>query len=132
MTDKILIDRAVLEQAIAAIYGLLTFNTTPDEYAEGRKAKESLRAVLEQPQVEQEPYIWYCPDYGWVWTVEAVVYRGDTDGMIPLYTHPQPPRQPLTDEQIDAIVANYGLNVGDWSKNGASVARAIERAHVIG
>jgi len=131
MCNKILIDRAVLEQALEA------FECHANQYPHMVKgytldAAEAIRAALEQPQVEQEPYIWYCPDNGWVWTVEAVVYRGDTDGMIPLYTHPQPPRQPLTDEQIDAIVANYGLNVGDWSKNGASVARAIERAHVIG
>ena len=40
-------------------------------------------------------------------------------------------RTPLTDEQVYAIVANHSLNVGNWSKNGASVARAVERAHNI-
>lgn len=41
-------------------------------------------------------------------------------------------RQPLTDARVAAIVANYCLNVGDWTRNGESVARAIERAHGIG
>lgn len=40
-------------------------------------------------------------------------------------------RQPLTDARVAAIVANYCLNVGDWTRNGESVARAIERAHGI-
>lgn len=39
--------------------------------------------------------------------------------------------RPLTDEQIAKIVENYRLNVGDWTRNGTSVARAIERAHGI-
>jgi len=41
-------------------------------------------------------------------------------------------RKPLTDARVAAIVANYCLNVGDWTRNGESVARAIERAHGIG
>lgn len=45
---------------------------------------------------------------------------------------PQPAQQPLTDARVAAIVANYCLNVGDWTRNGESVARAIERAHGIG
>jgi hypothetical protein len=51
-----------------------------------------------------------------------------------LFIQPQAARQdePLADEQVSEIVANHCLNVGDWAKNGASVARAIERAHGIG
>jgi hypothetical protein len=41
-------------------------------------------------------------------------------------------RKPLTDARVAAIAANYCLNVGDWTRNGESVARAIERAHGIG
>lgn len=32
----------------------------------------------------------------------------------------------LTDEERSAIVQNFSLNVGDWTENGDSVARAIE------
>ena len=47
----------------------------------------SYRRKFEQPQVEQEPVAWLHAD-------------GKHQ---PLYTHPQPKREPLTDEQIDAI-----------------------------
>jgi len=34
----------------------------------------------------------------------------------------------LTDEEIREIVSNLQLNVGDWNRNGMSVANAIEAA----
>ena len=76
--------------------------------------------VVKQPQGEQEPFTvlvrkrsWFkntweaapCgfPDYGKAWA----------DERINVYTHPQPPRQPLTDEQIGEIDGwfsnEYGL-----------------------
>ena len=48
-----------------------------------------------------------------------------TQGMTPVYTSP-PQRQPLSDEQIEAIANEYG--VGGWI---CDFARAIEAAHGI-
>ena len=47
--------------------------------------------VVEQPQVEQEPYLWYDENSGNTWTPGAVKDRGDTCGLVPLYDRPQPP-----------------------------------------
>lgn len=44
----------------------------------------------------------------------------------PLYTHPQPKREPLTDEELDAVMFSVGL-----SCTAKDVARAIEAAHNI-
>lgn len=101
MTDKILIDRSVIEQALEAFEAW---------DARGRlRVMNALRAALEQPQVEQEPYLWHDPVRDQFWNREDAQYM-DMSGTIPLYTHPQPPRQPLTDEQIGEIVALKELN----------------------
>ena len=72
----------------------------------------SYRRKFEQPQVEQEPVAWLHAD-------------GKHQ---PLYTHPQPKREPLTDEQIDAIMTPLTRGVPySWR----AFARAIEQAHNI-
>ena len=48
---------------------------------------------------------------------------------VPLYTHPQPKREPLTVGQINRLIADGKLPL---SGNPYEVARAIERAHGIG
>jgi hypothetical protein len=79
---------------------------------------EALRAALAEP--EQEPVAW-MNGYGDVVNYKCVMYS------TPLYTQP-PQRQPLTDEEIDAM----------WNQHRASpnwlvdLTRAIERAHGIG
>ena len=121
MTDKIAIDRSVVEQALEA----LEFSETPShrtQYEVEVSASIALRAALGQPQVEQEPAIY--PEEAFDMGLEA----------IPYYTHPQPPRQPLTDEQIaqavrwlyqDHRAAKMGL------QDDIAVARALEAAHGI-
>lgn len=44
------------KQAIDAINGLLTFNTTPNEYKNGRDARDALRAALVQPLAKDQIY----------------------------------------------------------------------------
>lgn len=95
--------------------------------------KES--SAVQQPRGEQEPFTvlvrkrsWLAnqweaaprgfPDYGRSWADERVN----------VYTHPQPPRQPLTDEQIDALAVDDDL----LPLSHLEFARAIERAHGIG
>ena len=100
------------------------------EYAQGgntwigdqsRKAIESLRAALAQPEPEPFGYLWPTgrhPEFRFT----QQKFNG-VDGT-PVYTSP-PQRKPLTEEEIAQI---------DW-KNGETLhdfARAIERAHGIG
>ena len=67
----------------------------------------------------------------WDWLVEQFKTVKTTISMRPLYTHPQPPRQPLTDEQI--IDLGPGQPDAVWSyEDQLYFARAIERAHGIG
>ena len=48
--------RKAAEQAVEAIRGLLTFNTTAKEFAAGRAASAALRAALAEPTVPSD-----CP-----------------------------------------------------------------------
>ena len=125
---KILVDKAVIEQALDALFMYKPI-VTGVTFQHGLDATKALRAVLEQPQVEQEPVAWMD-------TETRILYDHDTNEVdqhhgfkptVPLYTRPQPPRQPLTDEQI--ICAVYG-DTGGYSY--IEFARAIEAAHGIG
>lgn len=104
-----------------------------------------------QPQVEQEPVAYYVMNGAALFQLfrsksqaDALAYdlqkRHDVSGspahfhVVPLYTRPQPPRQPLTDEQINnhRLALPYdGEDLPDpWDfKQGV---RAAERAHRIG
>ena len=100
---------------------------------------------LEQPQSvtdchqsqqkgEQEPLFWYRPRSDGMYEgplhksqIERV--RKESGGWVPLYTHPQPKREPLTVGQINRLIADGKLPL---SGNPYEVARAIERAYGIG
>ena len=90
--------------------------------------------VVEQPQGEQEPVAWLFQHEETGLTelvdVQQVEWGFGKNNprwqkIGPVYTHQHPPRQPLTDEQIDAV---YGDTVG---YSYIEFARAIERAHGI-
>ena len=144
MTDKILIDRAVVEQALKLL-DALSYDENYDydgcfqhwaDYARPEKLALQFRAALEQPQVEQELAAevgvigWknHLPNSGTVVHWTALMPPLGTK----LYTHPQPPRQPLTDEQIARAwaVASGEHNASSSVKR--RITRAIERAHGIG
>lgn len=83
-------------------------------------------------QPEQEPVAWFDPVMKDVCRVVKGVDK-TSRFTVPLYTSP-PPRQPLTDDEIEAIVNlhtsdNQGYDI--WC-DGRCVARAIEAAHGIG
>lgn len=138
--NTITLPRSVVEQALEALfmYKPMVAGVT---FQHGLDAMTSLRAALDQPQGEQEPVSWKwryedgeLSDISFESRAECerrfTGYKGKS---APLYTHPHPPRQPLTDDQIDAL---------EWSvpqpgEDGAYLAqrrnvRAIERAHGIG
>ena len=99
------------------------------------------RSVVEQAQVEQSSVVgvigWknHLPNSGTVVHWTALMPPLGTK----LYTHPQPPRQPLTDEEItelaDAHMGAFAQFVGAgevWFEGEKEFARAIEAAHGIG
>ena len=91
--------------------------------------------VVERPQVEQEPVAYMTQDEEGAPAMlffdvrEAHGFCGDDEDPTPLYTHPQPKRQPLTVGQINRLIADGKLPL---SGNPYEVALAIERAHGIG
>ena len=135
--SKITIDRSVLEQALEILDSLLPATTKdyfpawlPQDAIDSLKCRDSVRAALEQPQVEQEPVAWLWSSGG---NKSSLTFGGPNSNtpkdwdVQPLYTHPQP-RQPLTDEQIDALAVDDDL----LPLSHLEFARAIERAHGIG
>lgn len=122
MKDKVLIDRAVVEQPKpSAKYS--------DVVSDGGMDPRNI--ALEHPQVEQEP----VAVIGDVWTlnwvgsdpIAAVVKKHGLKIGDKLYAHQQPPRQPLTDEQIDGLLENVIGSLPVARK----LIRAIEAAHGI-
>lgn len=128
MTDKILIERAVLEQALnwAINHGETVYASGGFESIDSMNAwAEALRAALEQPPVvEQEAVAWrWIGRKGWV---EYGPTKHDLFDCEPLYTHPQP-SQPLTPEAVNDLWIKH-------ARSGAYIhafAQAIERAHGI-
>ena len=149
MVDKIVIARAVVEQALKALEKADRISGYRNNWAEIL----CLRAALEQPQVEQEPVAWIENIGGGIgYNPYHDAARKLPDGVrFDLYTHPQnlncksnqarlatlwgyekPQlfRQPLTDEQIVDLVGNCADVAGGWFRY-HTFARAIEAAHGI-
>ena len=138
---KILIDRAVLEQALEALNASMPHNSDiAEDWSSHIAARRALRAALEQPQGDQEPVAW-LKEWSSVGNARTGMRRVDLTPecetwlanmfptITPLYTHPQPKRQPLTDEQIRKI----GTDLPEEHRfHSRMFARAIERAHGIG
>lgn len=109
----------------------------------GREAITSLRQAIAEAK-KQEPYGWAYESHGrftcnahpifWK-TRKAETHTEDFWEEIPLYRHPQPKREPLTDEQINDLRQQYGVTSdGRGIKEFTKVrdfARAIEAAHGI-
>ena len=91
--------------------------------------------VVEQPQGAPEPVAWAIfPDTGnarmWSTFQPHVQKLADSEGLTvtPLYTRPQPPRQPLSEEAVRKHLEIAKSHEQTW----LMFARAIERAHGIG
>lgn len=126
-TNTITMPRSVVEQALEALQATGTGYEPPDQLRKEMLACRALRAALEQSQVEQETVGEAGPMPGTDGFTMTCFRASDVPAGTKLYTHPQPKRQPLTDEQI--IGAVYGDTVG---YSHIEFARAIERAHGIG
>ena len=130
----------------------------PDAWKQGGFAKRAVRAahvfqamlaaapqpptteqssVVEQPQGEQEPFAWINPralEWGTRQSEKVVKLtckaQPEYDFTEPLYTHPQPKREPLTESAIADIVIDMNGNEPTalfWR----DLSRAIEAAHNI-
>ena len=91
--------------------------------------------VVEQPPVEQEPVAYFYTRSGRVVSTEAtdalMQQMIGESGRVALYAHPQPPRQPLTNEEIfDAIRPLCNNDTNCHAIIGLSIDeyRAIEKA----
>ena len=130
MTDKILIDRSVVEQVLEALF-MYKPMVTGVTFQHGLYAMQALRAALEQPRVEQSSVVgvigWknHLPNSGTVVHWTALMPPLGTK----LYIHPQPKRKPLTDEWIRMIYDECDAETGDEFV--FAFARDIERAHGI-
>ena len=130
MTEAITIPRSVVEQALKALEKADRISGYRNNWAE----VNSLIAALEQPQVEQEPVAWI--EHEWSgsglrhlhFERPAPTVRDEVVRPVwtPLYTHPQPKREPLTEMEINTIWRN------STHRTTVDVVRAIEAAHGIG
>lgn len=130
MTDKILIERSVMEQVLKVL------EYAANDVLTGRNAATALRAALEQPQVEQEPVAWISPNaLEWITLESEKVVKltrkaqPEYDFTEPLYTHPQPPHQPVTNELMDIGWELYGSS--DAYQAWCMAVEWTERAHGI-
>ena len=131
--SKITIDRAVVEQVLDMFERGRFANKDVDEL---EALCDVLHAALKQPQVvEQEPVavINGYSYYGGHPTVEVTKPATTLPLGMPLYAHPQPPRQPLTDDEIEKLFPYthawlYEIGLEEATK----FARSIEAAHGIG
>ena len=126
MTQEfVTLPREVVEQALKALF-MYKPMVTGVTFQHGLEAMQALRAALEQPQVEQEPVAWcWTGRKGWI---EYGPEEHDLYNCDPLYLHPQPPRQPLTNAEIaDLLIDIPVLGTGYFLR----IARAIEAAHNI-
>lgn len=152
MTNTITLPRSVVEQALEALNPTASGNWTSTIALNAEAAIHALRAALEQPQVEQEPVEYWTVANGWVseqaevpaaaWVYPefwdhcknvgcGTAYRQPGSGRQPLYTCPQPKREPLTAEQIADIEDMFSNEFGLEAKHAVDFARAIEFAHGI-
>ena len=122
MTEKfVTLPREVVEQVLKAAEAFhlhykrnIFSGCVPSEELYFSAARASLRAALERPQVEQEPVAWVgVGSVTWDGRQSEKVEKLTREAqpeygfVIPIYTHPQPKREPLTDEEIDKLCPQF-------------------------
>ena len=80
--------------------------------------------VPSKPEVEKKPVAFISQFKNGNKHYSEVAFDDDS---IPLFTHPQPKREPLSESEIFNVL-DKNQNSSDWIK----FARAIEKAHGIG
>lgn len=131
---KILVDKAVIEQALDALNSSRPIDEQDDDYLErlwsaNLAARRALRAALEQPKPLPSTVWRFVPT---TMTDAMVAVDKELRHAVPwirweaiLAAAPQPHRQPLTDDEINTIWRN------STHMTIVEVVRAIEAAHGI-
>ena len=118
--------RQAAQQALAAL--VWEVGSCPEMYAkQTAEAITALRAALAEAD---EPVAWFESPYGEVRVNPLYKFQFPSSLLswqIPLYTRP-PRREPLTDEQVDALA----IDTDGLPASHIELARAVERAHGIG
>ena len=129
-SDMVSVPRSLLGAACAAI------NRQQDapkvlEQLRRYTAGDLSKSAVEQPQVEQEPLFWYRPRSDGMYEgplhksqIERV--RKESGGWVPLYTHPQPKREPLDTDTWPEYPAPSVRPVYATSANTKSVRDGFE------
>ncbi len=100
--------------------GVEIHNENSPEY----KVCAALLAIAEAQK--QEPAVYIPADALRQITPPLLILRGVSlygylgDGLTPLYTHPQPKRELLTDMEVRELWANHAAKTHGWPKAGAS------------
>lgn len=118
MTDKLREAATQALEAIEALEGLSNW----EERVLGRIC-DKLRAALAEPQ--GEPYCYTYTENGEEYFAPPTAYV--PDNAKPLYTVPQPRREPLTDDEIREAAPNWVDDLIDFQAG----IRFAERAHGI-
>ena len=97
---------------------------------------EAKLAEAEKHEVSQEPVAWQWRRKDKAWSLDntfnSEVYPTTLDSEVrPLYTHPQPKREPLTDEQILRFLSRIDECAVRLPRGLREFARAVEAAHGI-
>jgi hypothetical protein len=122
----------LLEAAQEAINTLGYYSAVTGEDDQDTPAKNTMKALrkaLEAEKQQEGPVAWFYIEGETRWVTDSIEEaNNDSDGEItPLYIHPQPVQQPLTDEQILRHITCSPLERAMFLR----FARAIERAHHI-
>lgn len=131
--------RKAAEQALSILQDIHPGNMTPMAEDAWVRASQRLYAALAEPE-QSEPVAWRKPmlptdyDYDgndWRFSESGFI---EPEGQEPLFTRP-PRREPLSDEQIQAIRADCANTPPELSGKAygwaINFARAIEQAHGI-
>ena len=109
MTQEfVTLQREVVEQALETLSNTGTQRgKQPSQFLAEGLSMNALRAALEQPKEKREPVGEAGPMPGAGGFTMACFRASDVSVGTELYTHPQPKREPLTDEEIDKLCPQF-------------------------
>jgi hypothetical protein len=121
-----------MKQALEALYPI-SHNSTDDYRGQADKAIVALRTAIEQAE-KQEPVAWGIANTRPTERNPLMMVMLDEPApshlVVPLYAHPQPKREPLTDEECADLWDMQVIHITD-KVSAKQFIRDIEAAHGI-